>query len=200
MLCGGISLSVESSDADLSEQACNALDSAQPQFERCGLIPPRPLNLKIVIGGLANESKCLASYHCDDDIIFVMSPQAMSTSQEMDNPFSRLPESALFGSLVVHEATHALLYSLRNGPGRTFVEDEYIAYAMQLAWLSTGARQQLLEAQSVSGPIGMGDLGEKVLMFSPTVFAINSWLHFDAPGHGCAFVQRILNEEINFAN
>ena len=80
------------------------------------------------------------------------------------------------------------------------MEDEHIAYALQLSGLSPEAKDTLFGQEPVVGPVGVDELGDKVLMFSANVFALSSWLHFDQPGNGCASVQPILNDEINFAD
>ncbi len=154
----------------------------------------------MIIGGPADDETCLATFHCDDNAIHVMSLDRIAETLEPDNPFAILPTTDFFDSLVIHEIAHAMLFHARGGQGRTFVEDEYVAYAMQMSTLSPEMRESLLDSLPSAGPIGLTDLTEKALMFTPTAFALNAWRHFEEPNHGCDFVDRILDDNVNFGN
>lgn len=199
-LCGAVPVTFQTNDNELANRACHALDQAQPQFQACGLLDKTPQNVDIAIMDWTTNMTCLGLYHCDTGQIRLISPDQFAKVLPPDSPFLAIPELQLFDSLVIHEMTHALLFMNHARPWRSFAAQEYVAYAMQLQFLQPESQAELLTSVNVKRPVRLETLSEKTLMFEPEEFAIGAWQHFETNGHGCDFVRRILNDDVNFRN
>lgn len=144
LLCESYDVSIESTDPALAVRACKTLERSKTQFENCHLKAPETFQLRMVIDADSDKMPCLALFHCDDNLIKILPPSSLRELLDVENAFYYVPPTELFESLVVHEFTHALVYESKGGPGRTFAEDEYIAYALQLASMSPNSRMSLL--------------------------------------------------------
>lgn len=199
--CGGLPVSFQTPNRELTIRACQAIKGMSILYAECGLLPsPDSHPFRMEFGVDIEVESCLGAYHCHEDLIRIGWPEQLHDLLDAGSAFYALESSELFDSLVVHEVTHALLQRVRNRPARSFAEDEYIAYSMQISALSPASRKKLLEQIPAEQRLAIQDLREEALMFSPETFAVSAWDHFASKGNGCAFVKRILEGKINFLN
>ena len=69
---------------------------------------------------------------------------------------------------------------------------------MQIESLPEEARDALLAAHPIARPVSLTGLNDIILSFSPEVFAIKAWTHFQTEGNGCEFIRRVLEQEVFF--
>ena len=111
-------------------------------------------------------------------------------------PYFRLPyDRELLVSVLAHESAHALskaFYSYPISP-RTHAQEEYIAYAAQLATMAPSKLEQVLakyetERWTFSSESSINDL---VHAAAPHGFGVMSYRHFMGQQGGRAFLERI---------
>ena len=115
-------------------------------------------------------------------------------------PYFNLPyDRELLVSVLAHESAHALskaFYSYPTSPGM-HAQEEYIAYAAQLATMAPGKLQQVLAGYAAarwtfSSKAGINDLVHAAV---PHGFGVMSYRHFMGPQGGRAFLERIYSGE-----
>ena len=111
-------------------------------------------------------------------------------------PYFTLPyDRELLVSVLTHECVHALsnaFYSYPISP-RIHAQEEYIAYAAQLATMDPGKLQQVLARYAAgrwtfSSESSINDLVHAAM---PHGFDVMSYRHFMGPEGGRAFLERI---------
>lgn len=202
MACADPQVRVEAESAALRDRVCARIEASRPLLAACGLEQSLPITLRVVwkITTDPHGPSCLGSYACDTDEIRVLHPEALSQAVGPDNPLARLSAEELFDSLVTHELAHAFFAQSAEGGGtRAFVDQEYVAYAMQMASLEQAARARLLEAYPGPQTVDRFELNGIVALAAPTLFAAKAWRHFAQAGNGCAFVSRLVRGEASLA-
>lgn len=185
-------ISVEAPASALAARVCAAVARARPPLAACHLTQARPLTVHAVAGLTHPNAACMGIYDCRDDSIAVSSPAALSELVAPGSIWARIAPEALFDSLIVHELAHAFL-DQADCKGETCDADhEYIAYALQIDSLSPADRATVLEGHKLRLPIDPIRLNDFTALAAPGQFAQGAWLHFSAPGHGCAFVKKLI--------
>jgi hypothetical protein len=193
---------VEADSAALRERVCGEIERLRPSFAACGLEQGRQITLLVVSGSATDphDPSCIGSYDCGRDEIRVLHPEALPQAVGPDSPLARLSAGELFDSLIAHELAHAFFaQSEPGGEVRPFVDQEYVAYAMQMASLDEAARARLLEAHAGMAMVDRIELNGIVALAAPTLFAAKAWRHFSSPGNGCAFVERLIRGEVTLS-
>ena len=193
--CPTLPLSVTTDDAALSERICDAAQRAAKLSAECGISQSEPVQIQVLDGLNSDYPKCAGIFHCAEAKIDLVAPDSLAKVLGTDHPFLEIPRDILYDSLVVHEMTHALTYQTRNGPLDGTAETEYIAYAIQMWFLPEDVRTSFLSRHPITEPVTLAALNDVILGFSPAVFAVRAWKHFEAPENGCQFIQRLLDGE-----
>ena len=196
--CDAPNIFVKTEDHGLRDRVCSVVAEALPSLRNCHLESNQPVFFSFSDSLLSSNDVCLGLYHHGSNQIDLLTPESFSTTHEQSDFCDTLPETAHFDSVVVHELTHALLDQARREKTILRVDQEYIAYAMQLQFVGASVRDKFLSNFDRSSPIEDGRINEFILEFSPSVFAAASWLHFSHPEHGCGLVDRILRGEHTF--
>ncbi len=178
---------------------CEVVLSAVTRIEACGLTQSSPIKVHVVGGPIESNPDCLGVFHCTTNEILILDPDRLSNTLGTDHPLGVIPEDLLFGSLLTHELTHAIVYQARGGPAPAIAEEEYVAYAMQFQFLSDENRKLVLQRfPATERQASLSLLNNVKLTFSPTLFGALAWRHFEEQEDGCEFVRRILRGEIRF--
>jgi hypothetical protein len=193
---------VGAGSAALVELVCARIEASRPLLAACGLEQRRPVTLFVVreFEGIPHGPNCMGSYECAKDEIRVLQPDLLPQAVGPDSPWALLPNDELFDSLVTHELAHAFFaQTADDGATRPFVDQEYVAYAMQMAGLDADARARLLAAHPAKETVDRFELNGIVALAAPTLFAAKAWRHFAGAGNGCAFVGQLIRGEVSLA-
>ncbi|UWQ22008.1 DUF6639 family protein [Jannaschia sp. W003] len=167
---------------------CSAAARAQRLMGRCG-VPPvdRPIRIDVVD---AMESDCLGRYHCGEDRIELLAPDAMHDAVTPDGIFAPMTPSTLFESVVVHEFVHAAMEGHPCPFDACPATQEYAAYTLQILSMPAGDRERITKRveDMFDAPIEDMELNPFVAMMAPDRFALKAWAHLLAREEGCAFV------------
>lgn len=107
--------------------------------------------------------------------------------------FKRPYNQELYVSVLAHEATHALSKQFYRYAPSTHAQDEYIAYASQIATMDMSQRTLILAAYPTptfefSDELNINDL---IHHSGPHAFGVMSWRHFTGPSGGRAMLNKI---------
>lgn len=201
--CADEALSVDASLPEVAALACGYAIQAKARLVACGLRQTRPVEIFLVDRFDEGIENCLAYYDCTDGAVRVTDPAALEARLPDDHPYRVLPTEVVLQALISHELAHALLDQTRRGAdGRepAFVDQEYVAAAMELDLLDERWRTALIDAAPVSLPPREGLISALIYAFEPRKFATNAWQFFAAEPDGCARVRRIAEGTFSFAD
>jgi hypothetical protein len=196
--CPDQDITVTAPDVDLANRVCSRAAASRDILESCHLRQTKPFLIEVSALLSPELDGCFGVFHCDDDVIKVLAPDALSGVVQRTGSFTNLPPDVLFDSLIIHEISHALVFQSSTGSPKTAAEVEYIPYVMQMKSLPEDARAAFVAAHPVTKPVSLMGLNDVILAFSPEVFAIKAWTHFQSEGNGCDFVRKILKREVSF--
>lgn len=195
--CSESKMTVFSTDPNLAVRICDVVAAIDPLLTRCGLPDSGPVTLYVTKRIEGTGGHPLGVYLHETDEIAVIDPVVLGEHDGRGAIFDKLATDVLFDSLVVHEITHFRLSHATAARSISLVDQEYIAYAMQLASLPAKAREALL-AEFSGGGADAGAISEVALTFAPAFFATRAWLHFNETGNGCVFVKSLINGDFSF--
>lgn len=198
LACEAYNLTVVAENLPTAQHACDALAAQRSLLDACGLIPERSYALRIVRKIEEGPGNCLARYHCDAEAIEVIGPDWLRAAIEPGSVLNRLDPGRLFVSLVVHEWTHAVFDEVTEGAARDLGDQEYVAFAMQLAALSPEDRQTWLAAYPGREPVQHREINAVVAALDPPQFATRAWRHFAAENNGCSTVRDLISGKSTF--
>ena len=198
LTCPEQNITVEAPNTTLANRVCSVATKSQKSLASCHLLQSEHYIIEASSHLPPEFDDCFGIYHCDDNLVQVLDPDALSEAIRRTGTFSSLPVDVLFDSLLVHEISHVLAYQSSLGSPRTTAEVEYIAYAMQLESLPAEARDKLVSNHPVARPVSLMGLNDVILSFSPEVFAVKAWTHFRTEGNGCDFIRSILEQKAIF--
>ncbi len=195
LLCETAQTHVTGADPDLAAHLCTVVDRVLEQLSQCHLAQKDPLTINIVEGFEDDRPGCVGIFDCANDRIEILKPELMGKSLEDNRRFSRLPLMSLFDSVVAHEMTHALIYQNYGEDSGSWAQNEYMAYAMQMAFLSPEDRALFMQGFTTDRPGSLAGINILIMLMAPDAFAAEVWLHFSAKDNGCAFMGQLLSGE-----
>ena len=190
---------VEAAEADFSATLCRTASELRTSLARCGLVQRSPLTIEVVESLSHPIGSCLAYFDCEYDLIRLTAPSAYSRILDPEEPYAHLPAGVLARALLTHELAHAFVTQAAQGQQIDIVDQEYIAAAMELEFMSPSYRQVLLEGAPVSLPPSEGLIDIWIYGLSPRKFAVNAWYHFSEIGNGCQLVRQIIAGKVSFS-
>lgn len=194
--CNSGNAVIHAADPELSEHICKVVDRAATQLAQCHLPLKAPLTIRLVDGFDGDRVGCVGIFDCSDEHIEILKPDVMSGALADNRRFSRLPLMSLFDSVIAHEMTHALVFQNLGIDSGSWAQNEYMAYAMQLAFLPPEDRALFMQGFTTERPGSLAGVNVLLMLLAPDAFAAEVWLHFSAKGNGCDFMGKLLSGEI----
>jgi hypothetical protein len=191
--CEGVDASIETEDGELAGRLCALVEESVASLAESRLSVPLPLRIEVKPN---LETGCLGVYHCGTSQIDLFDPGSFAQAGADQGPFAGIPTERYYDSIVTHELAHAA-YDDRNCPLSTCpVNQEFIAYAMQVRSLSDADRATF-EASGVIEPSDARSyLSSVMLAMSPERFASAAWWHFSRQEEPCDYVGAILSGDV----
>jgi hypothetical protein len=191
--CGGVNATIETESAELAARICTLVESSVASLAECHLDVPLPLQVHVM---QKLEDGCLGLYHCGTSRIDVLDPGSFASVVSSGGPFAAVPVGSYYDSIVTHELAHAA-YDDRNCAFDTCpVNQEFIAFAMQVRSLSD-ADQARFEAWGLIEPSeSQSYLTPMMLGMSPERFAAAAWWHFSTQDAPCEYVGSIVKGDV----
>ena len=183
---------VQTEDPQLRGHVCERAVQALSKLAACGLELTEAVTIAISKRLGPKDHPCLGLYHRGGNRIDFLDPDAFGAAHMSSAFCATLPAGAHFDSIFAHELGHAVLDQAGDIPA---IDQEYIAYAMQLASLPGPVRDAFLADTRVSRPVSTESIESVTLSLSPAVFSGRAYLHFSGPGNGCGFVERLVRGE-----
>ncbi|MBF9059635.1 hypothetical protein HKCCSP123_10625 [Rhodobacterales bacterium HKCCSP123] len=175
----------------LAEDLCRISHEAITTMTACSLGQTRPIRVDVVDEVPHPFATCLAAFDCDYDRVRIVIRDDYAGLVEAADPYAQLPPEVLVRTLLTHELAHALVFQTAAGREIALTDHEYIAAAMELEQMHPEWRALVLDAAGFTAP-AEGRINIWIYRMSPRRFSANAWLHFKAPGNGCALVGDII--------
>lgn len=174
---------------------CDHVKTAAERFAACHL-PAAPEVDIFVLDEM--ESHCVGRFHCGENRIEVLSPEALELRRPKMPIFGHLPAERVFSSVILHEYAHALFDGTPCPYDSCIATSEYFSYTQQIAAL-TPAERAPIEARIDPGTRPPRELISTImLLFSPDHFITASWAHFRTRPDACTYWQRMIDGAIVF--
>lgn len=189
MACEGTVVTVDTTDSRVAEMVCASAVRAESLFEQCN-VPKleKPVQINVVD---ALMPRCVAVYHCGEDMIEVLPPKLMDEKREEESAFSFLPIDAYFKSVIIHELTHAAFDDVPCPFNSCTVSNEYVAYTIQVESLTPEQKKEFAETAALDRRIFRDELNMLIYEMAPHLFAQKAWVHFTQRDDPCGFIGQI---------
>ena len=189
VICDGTVVTVNTNDGQVAEMVCQSAARAETLFEQCN-VPKleKPVRIDIVDSLMP---RCVAVYHCGEDLIEVLTPTLMDAKREEKSAFSFLPIDAYFRSVIIHELVHAAFDLVPCPFASCTVGNEYVAYSIQVESLTPEEQQSFEDAAALDRRIFRDELNIMIYELAPHRFAQKAWVHFKQREDPCGFVGQI---------
>ncbi|MFZ7089869.1 DUF6639 family protein [Primorskyibacter sp. 2E233] len=194
-VCDNNIVKVETASPDLAQTVCTHTDTALAQFRSCNLPDPFPLGIEAVN---SLENNCLGLFHCGENRIEVLAPDAMTALRLKQSLFNAIPTDRLFASVILHEMAHALYDQTPCPFDDCVATSEYFAYTQQLSGLLP---QDLATIENQIDPeheVSRDSINAMILLMAPDRFTLNAWEHFSQLEDSCSYWRGILHGQIVF--
>lgn len=129
------------------------------------------------------------------------SPRQCRQLLSEESVLSKMDFQAFYGSVIVHEVIHAVLWKQLDDSGMkeaSSIATEYIAYAFQIASLPQVDRDLILGEFLRGPPSDLSPFNSTALLINPHRFATNAYRHFMSRGDRCKFLRGIVSGEVVF--
>jgi len=195
--CDAADFTVEAETGPEAQAVCRVVLAALPQLQNCHLSVRNPVSITVSDDLADASARCLGYYQCDQSEIHIRSAQGMARAFDPEGVFGQVELDVFFESIVVHELAHALFQQNACVTGACSENHEYVAHAMQMAWLPDDQRALIIDAYPVETPIDPMLLNTFIATMAPERYAALVWQHFNQPENGCAFIQRLLVGDVS---
>jgi hypothetical protein len=196
MTCMPSGVHVEATRSEDADRVCEAVQVAQSVFDGCGL-PGVPSGLRInVVENLRHG--CVALYHCGENWIETLAPDAMQKRRLPGSAFEWLDIEDYFRSVVVHELAHAVFDELPCPFEACVAAAEYISYALQVMSLTPKQQKTFEERAALDRKISRDELNAMYLFMAPSKFAQKAWTHVSQREDPCAFLGQVIDGTVLF--
>jgi hypothetical protein len=193
--CGSVGVSVTAPDPAITDLVCNAAEVAARQLDLCGLPLEQPVLVRVLDDFATNHNNCAALFDCKTMSVDIASPDALKGMISADSPWSQLSMEEYFASVVAHELAHAAFQQAVGDRVVDPTDHEYVAYAMQMQFLSALDRSAIISSFPVKPPVAASELNGIIAFMAPVLFAAKTWTHFTGPVGGCDFVRSLARGE-----
>ena len=189
---------VEAEDPDLVAQTCESAAAGRRELLSCGITLDTPVEITVVdvIEGTLNP--CLGVYHCGEDRIVLLSPEAMERARLPDSAFAGISQAAFWDSVLVHELTHAAYDKVKCPFSSCVASSEYAAYAMQVRSLPPEEQARFGKQVTLKSKPSSAGFSAMMYFMAPDRFAKSAWLHFQSRPDPCGYLSYIMNGDIFF--
>lgn len=194
--CPGINAVVSHDTAEELELVCGAVSDAAAFMRDNGFAVTVPISVSVVdhVSG-SFPHRAVGAYNRSTMHIEVLSYAECLKAPERKSGFRVPMTRKLHRSFVVHEVAHAILES-NLGPNPPPLAQEYVAYVAQFATMEPALRSEILARYDVTPFERDSQINANLYMMDPSAFGVMSYLHYQLPGNGRAFMGRVLRREV----
>ncbi|MBY6005425.1 hypothetical protein KUV62_15985 [Salipiger bermudensis] len=193
-LCEGTPVRMTAPPAQ-AETLCTAVQQALPRLAACGLALETPVSITLT-DSLPGD--CLGLYHCGEQRIELLAPEALSEQRRTDGVFAALPDARYFDSIVMHELAHAAHDARPCPSGLCLATSEYLAYNFQILGLAPEDRARVEASLDMQSPVSHDAVNKIVLLFAPDAFAARAWAHLNQRDDPCAYLRHVAAGDFTF--
>jgi len=193
--CPGNPVSVTAEDPALEGATCALAGSAVRALAVCNIPLTRPVEIRVLD---ALPEPCIGLYHCGEDTISLLTPEAFTQVRSKDNIWAALPDHPYYASVLIHELTHAAFEAAPCPDHGCPATSEYLAYAMQLRYLTAAERALVMQDAYAGRAIADDEINAVFALIAPGHFARKAWLHFSQRADPCSTVAQIMAGDLHF--
>ena len=187
---------VDAARSEDAEMVCEAVQAAETLFRECRL-PGAPSGLRIEVVDEIRQG-CVALYHCGENWIEVLSPDAMQKQRLPGSAFALLGIEDYFRSVIIHELSHAVFDDVPCPFENCIAAAEYIAYALQVMSLAPEQIEMFEKRAGLDRKISRDELNAMYLFLAPNKFAQKAWAHVSQRENPCAFLGQVIDGTVLF--
>jgi hypothetical protein len=196
--CAEVPVDVAAATDDERRLACSAALAALERFGRCGIALQRPLRIRIGPEiPHAPGREAIGLFDAVNQTLYMREIES-TASLIGGTPFGEIPRREFFKSAIVHEIVHAVVHQNTGSREVSAPVHEYLAYALQIESLASGARAQFLQAVGERQGAKEQVFSEVFLGMNPFLFAAYAFEHFEAATDRCARLVALLEGEPDF--
>lgn len=185
--CPGTGVTTQA-DGALGSRVCSIARRTKANLAACGLPPPG--QVEVTLRDTLPKG-CVGNFDCETETIEILNPVALDRVRVDSGAWAEVETPAYFDSILTHELTHAALRDLPCPFSGCRLNQEYVAYAMQIRSLPPEARAAFGRRSNITGKVSRDALNEMMLHLAPDRFAQKVWAHLGQRPDACAYLKQL---------
>ena len=196
--CGSVAVSVSGASSEERDVSCLAAAQAIRLLERCGISPKWPIHIEVRAVVLnSSGSAIFGRFDAQHDAALVAQSATVRPLQA-DSAFRNILQGDFYRSILVHEVVHAVMHQNYKRQPASRAALEYPAFALQIASLSSIARERFLQMVNERSAAGNFLFNDIILALDPACFAARAYEHFANSDMGCGHLRALLEGNVDF--
>ncbi len=184
--------------ADTPTQAratCTAAAHGLATLAACNVPLPGPVTVEL---RRTLSPGCLGIYHCGEDRIELLTPEAMDPARSPESSLAFVKAADYFASVLTHELAHAAFDAVPCPFDSCLATHEYVAHVMQVMSLPAPDIARFEAALDMSTPLSREAINPFVYLMAPDAFLRRAWVHLRQRPDACGFVGDIMQGRVIF--
>lgn len=200
--CADLELHVETDEKREVAGICRAVKLGRDVLSRLGLDLPKKLAISFAHKPVNNElcqSKCIGFFDVRAKKIYIPDYKSATHAAEHTSIFvSEAVTPVVWDSYLVHELAHAAVQNSIVPGVPICIASEYVASVAQLEAIPAIERKKILDHYGdLQGFTADNQITVTYYLMDPARFIVNSYLHYQRPENGPAFIKRILRDGLS---
>jgi len=198
--CAGTKLNLLTPEAGESADVCAGARFAETFLGACGIAPKKGYDVRVSsVVESTSGSRLYGKFVPSQNLVTLVTLAASRTlvasirDDDKMRVYKLVPARDLYRAFAAHEIAHAItVQHLTVQPSVALYE--YIGAVVQIAALPEDIRTAYLQPFDGQAATAETAFNDVLALMEPALFGASAYLHFNAPGNGCAFLKRLLTE------
>src|SRR6056297_505126 len=188
-VCEAGNVTVLTQDPAQAAFLCNSVASGLSKLAACNVTLHHPVTVELRDRLSAG---CMGVYHCGEDRIELLTPEAMAATRNPDGRLAFVETQTYFHSILVHELAHAAYAEVPCPFGSCLATNEYVANTMQVMSLPAADIARLEADLDMETRLSRDSLNPFLYLMAPDIFLRKAWVHLNQRPDPCAYIGQIM--------
>jgi len=193
LACPDSSVTVLAPSHAARQALCTRVATGLATLSACNIDLTHPVTVELT-DSLAPG--CMGVYHCGEDRIELLNPDAMKTERKPESSLAFVKTDAYFQSVLTHELAHAA-YSKAPCPFDTcMATSEYVAHVLQVMALPDADIDRFEAQLDLTERLSREALNPFLYLMAPDAFLRRAWVYSRQQADACGHIADIMDGKV----